>query len=266
MDLSIIIVNYKSRIKLGHCLESIAHSDLSGLKYEVIVVDNASGDHLNDLPRLYPFVSLVYSDHNLGMGGGNNLGLANSTGTYVLISNPDIVFKTDSIKKLLTYFKGHPEIGLIGPQLLNPDGSLQYSGVHFPKWYTPILRRTFIGTFFPQQLDHYSMKQIDHQQIQNVDWLFGACFLVRRGELEDQGHLFDEIYFMYFEDVDLCRRSWSKNLSVVYYPLSQVTHDHIRASARQPWYLAVFKDSLARQHLRSAYIYFKKWRHHDRIK
>jgi hypothetical protein len=256
MDISIIIVNYKSKDKLITCLDSISKSDLAGLNYEVVVVENNSGDDLSDLS--YPNTKVIISPDNLGMGGGNNLGIKNSTGEFILISNPDIIFEADTIKKLYEYFKNDKAIGLIGPKLVNPDGSLQDSCVRFPKFYIPLLRRTAIGSFFPTTLDHYLMKHTDHNKIQKVDWLLGACFMVRRSEIKDE--LFDERYFMYFEDVDLCRQINNRGQSVVYYPEVKVTHNHARQSAGLPWYKALFKDKIAREHVKSAFRYFNKWK------
>lgn len=252
MDLSIIIVNYKSKAKLINCLNSIKQSDLSGISCEIIVVENNSGDDLSDLSGL----KLVLSSTNLGMGGGNNLGIKNSSGEFILISNPDIIYEPNTIKELFAYFKSHPELSLIGPKLLNPDKSLQYSCARFPRIYIPVLRRTFVGRFFSSSLDYYLMKDNKHEEPITVDWLLGACFMVRRPE----ENLFDERYFMYFEDVDLCRRFKDAGGEVLYYPLVYVIHDHVRASAKMAWYQAIFRDPLAREHLKSAFKYFYKWK------
>lgn len=252
MDLSIIIVNYKSKIKLINCLDSIKRSDLLNINYEVIIVENNSGDDLSDITN----AKIIISPTNLGMGGGNNLGIKNSSGEFILISNPDIVYETNTIKELFNYLKNNSKVGLIGPKLLNPDLSLQYSCVRFPKIYIPILRRTFVGRFFPDSLNHYLMKSNNHNDIMVVDWLLGACFMVRRPKT----NLFDERYFMYFEDVDLCRQIKNSGGEVVYYPLVSVIHDHIRASAKMAWYKALLFDPLAREHLKSAFKYFYKWK------
>ncbi len=261
MDLSIIIVNYNSKDKLSNCLHSIANSDLAGINWETVVVDNHSGDQLSDLVRVFPNTKLVSSETNLGMGGGNNLGIKNSVGRFILISNPDIIFQSAAIKLLLRYLKEHPEIGLLGPKLLNPDSSLQYSCARFPKIYLPFLRRTALGNLFPEFLNKYLMKSDGHQAIKAVDWLLGACFLVRRDEFFiGPDKLFDERFFMYFEDVDLCRRIKFVGKQVVYYPPAIAIHDHVRASARQPWYLALLTSRLARIHLQSWWRYFRKWK------
>jgi len=262
MDLSIIIVNYKSKDKLTNCLRSLSLADLSGLDYEVIVVDNNSGDELTGLMASFPSTKLINSHINLGMGGGNNLGIRESSGQYILIANPDLVFPVDSIKILFNYLKINLEVAIVGPKLLNPDQSLQYSCARYPNIFLPILRRTALGNFFPNFGESYLMKKDSHTEIRAVDWLLGACLLVRRGELFENDKLFDERFFMYFEDVDLCRRAQTIGKKVVYNPTSVVIHDHMRDSARLPWYRAIFFDRIAQEHLKSWWKYFKKWGWH----
>lgn len=263
MDISIIIVNYKSQEKLKNCLLSIKNADMGNISFEVIVVENNSGDDIYNLINDYKFAKLVKSEKNLGMGGGNNLGIKYSKGKYILISNPDIVFKKESIINLYNFLKDNNEVALVGPKLLNPDKSLQYSCARFPKIYTPLLRRTAIGNFFPNYLNKYFLKHENYDKIKEVDWLLGACFLVRRDEMFlKENKLFDERYFMYFEDVDLCRRIKKSKKKTIYLPKSIAIHDHLRSSAKMPWYLAIFRDKLARQHILSWWRYFLKWKFH----
>lgn len=259
MDLSIIIVNYKSKLKLENCLQSLASSDLMGIEYEIVVVENNSGDDLVNLVSKFKQTRLVVSDKNLGMGGGNNLGIKNSTGKFILIANPDLVFHNNTLKLLYEYLGAHPEVGIVGPKLLNPDGSLQYSCARFPNFFLPVLRRTALGRYLPAVVDRYLMKESDHTEVTAVDWILGACLLLRRDELFIDDKLFDERFFMYFEDVDLCRRAKLEKKQVIYYPLVQAIHDHNRDSARLPWRQALFNDKLAQEHLKSWWKYFKKW-------
>ncbi len=259
MDLSIIIVNYKSAAKLENCLQSLAVADFGNIDYEIIVVENASGDNLESLVARFSSVRLLRSPQNLGMGGGNNLGIKASRGRFILVANPDLVFSTAAIKQMYEYFHVHPEIGVLGPKLLNPDGSLQYSCARFPNFFLPVIRRTAVGRYLPVLIDRYLMRREGHNEIRVVDWVLGACLLVRRNELFVAGNLFDERFFMYFEDVDLCRRARQLGKQVVYYPPALVIHDHMRDSARLPWYQAVFSDKLAKAHLNSWWKYFKKW-------
>jgi len=263
MDLSIIIVNYQDKDKLSRCLDSIRQADLGGLSYEVILVDNASGDDLSGLSTGQANWRLIQSPKNLGMGGGNNLGIGEAAGEYILILNPDTIIRKDAIPVLWRYLKEHPDTGLVGPKLLYPDGQLQHSCSRFPDFFMPVLRRTFMGDFFKSWRDRFTMNDFDHSSIREVDWLMGSCLMFRKQIPLVSGGifspLFDERYFMYFEDTDLCRQAWTKGLKVIYNPEAVLTHDHKRQSARYPWYQAVFKDRLARQHILSWLRYFAKW-------
>lgn len=256
MDLSIIIVNYKSKVKTTRCLEAIFKSDFKGLKYEVIVVDNASGDNLDDLAQKHAELKLLYSSRNLGMGGGNNLGLKEAKGRLILILNPDTVVHPNAIRTLFDYLDSHPDVYIVGPKLLNPDGTLQPSCSRFPKVYTPVLRRTFLGDFFSSSRDKFMMTDFDHEEIREVDWLMGSCLLIRSDGWEG----FDERFFMYFEDIDVCRRAWRFKKKVVYDPQAIVVHDHARESARHPWYIATFTDKMTQEHIKSWVKYFWKWK------
>lgn len=260
MDLSIIIVNYKSKEKLQNCLQSIYDSNLGDITWEIIVVENNSGDDLSEMTKNRDNLKLIVAPKNLGMGGGNNLGIKHCKGDFILISNPDIVFKKDCILNLFEYIKNNNNIALVGPKLLYPDGSLQYSSARFPKIYLPLLRRTFIGQFFPNYLNNYFLKSDSYDKIREVDWLLGACFIVKKKDFFlSENKLFDERFFMYFEDVDLCKRISQEKKKVIYLPTAIAIHDHTRASARFKWYLAIFKDKLAKEHIKSWWRYFLKW-------
>ncbi|HTW96884.1 MAG TPA: glycosyltransferase, partial [Candidatus Methylomirabilis sp.] len=231
--------------------------DWGDLSREIIVVDNNSGEDLSVLAQTYPEIKIIQSEKNLGMGGGNNLGAKNSTGEFILILNPDTAVENRAIPLLHDYLRKNPSAAIVGPKLLNPDGTLQYSCLRFPKIQTAILRRTFFGELAPRHLDDFLMKDFDHAAIKSVDWLMGSCFLIRREILEKDGYIFDEKYFMYFEDTDLCRRVREKhNYEVVYHPAAVVIHDHTRASAEKPWYIAPFVDPLTREHIKSWAKYF----------
>jgi GT2 family glycosyltransferase len=239
---------------------------LGDLKYEIILVDNNSGDDLSDLVSLIGAktdIKLITSPKNCGMGGGNNLGIKAASGQYILILNPDTVIRDRAILVLLDYLKNNKEAALVGPKLLNPDGSLQYSCSQFPKFYTPILRRTFLGRFFKNSNKVFAMKGFDHNSIKEVDWLMGSCLMFRKEITLADGQifkpLFDERYFMYFEDIDLCRQIWANDFKVVYIPEAILIHDHMRQSAKHPWYLAIFLDKLTWCHIESWLKYFLKW-------
>lgn len=263
MDLSIIIVNYKSKKKLESCLDSILKADNRGLEYEIILVENNSGDDLNDLVKLSSNISLLTLKKNLGMGGGNNCGLEKAQGQYIFILNPDTIIKNGAIITLLNYLKSHPEVGVVGPKLLNPDNSLQYSCFRFPELYMPILRRTFLGKYFSADKDAFQMTEYDHGSIKEVDWMLGSSLMFKKELILSDGQAwrprFDERYFMYFEDTDICRTFRSKGFKAVYNPQAVLIHDHARQSAKYSWYLAIFLDPLARRHISSWLKYFRKW-------
>jgi len=263
MDLSIIIVNYKSQAKLINCLKSIRLAETQKISQEIIVVDNNSQEDLSSLSQSFPEIRLIESSKNLGMGGGNNLGLKEALGEYILILNPDTAITPKALITLVDYLRSNPLAGLVGPKLLYPDNSLQYSCARFPKFYIPLLRRTFLGYYFPKLRDNFRMLDFDHQTIKEVDWLMGSCLMFRREMRGADGQIFqpcfDERYFMYFEDTDLCRQIWTKGWRVVYNPEAIVIHDHARDSAKHPWYIAIFSDRLAWQHIISWLKYFLKW-------
>ena len=264
MELSIIIVNYKSLKKLTTCVASLLASETAGLNYEIILVENNSGEDLSALLSLSPRLKLIISPKNLGMGGGNNLGLAAASGEYVFILNPDTVVQGAALETLLSYLKTHSEVGIVGPKLLNPDGSLQYSCARFPKFHTPLLRRTFLGDYFAADRDRFQMIDFDHETIKEVDWLMGSALMFKKRLVRPDGGFwepkFDELYFMYFEDTDLCRQAQHQGFKVVYHPGAVLIHDHARESAKHPWYLAVFLDRLAWRHIGSWLKYFLKWK------
>lgn len=259
MDLSIIILNYRARGLLKECLKGIRAVEPK-LAYEIIVVDNASGDGTPAMMREnFPEITFVSSDKNLGYAKGNNLGIKKSTGRYVMIMNPDIVVFDGVLEKLVQFMDGRPNVGIVGPKLLNPDKSLQYSCYRFPDFWEPVYRRTPLGKIgrVKRKLDYYLMKDFDHGSTKEVDWLLGGCLLIRRKSLDEVGFL-DERYFAYFDDVDLCRSMWQKHWKVVYYPEVSVIHFHRRESAEGNWLTGIFK-KVTRIHMTSWLQYFRKW-------
>ncbi len=258
MDLSIIVVNYKSVVKTLSCVQSVLAANLENISYEVIVVDNNSRDGLEKtIKDKFPQVIFISSSTNLGMGGGNNLGIKASASNFSLVLNPDTLVDRETIQVLYKYIIKNETVGIVGPKLLNPDKSLQYSCAHFPTFFTPILRRTFLGWFAKDHIDWFLMKRVEHDTIKEVDWLMGSCLMIRKSDWA----LFDKRFFMYFEDIDLCRRSWHNDYSVVYNPEATIIHDHQRDSAKQVWFVAPFFKRVAREHIKSWLKYFWKWKY-----
>lgn len=265
MDISIVIVNYKNKGKVINCIESIKGSDLANISYEIIVVDNNSGDDIIvDVQKRFKDISFIQSNENLGMGGGNNLGIEQAEGDNILILNPDTLVKKDSIKKMYEFLKKNDEVGIVGPKLIYPDGRLQNSCFREWKLLTPFYRRTFLGKINKKHVDRFLMKdKIPPTPFYKgggikVDWIMGSCLLIKGSVLKKVG-LFDERFFMYFEDTDLCRRVRQVGKKVVYLPDAIVVHDHGRASAKKRWYLAPLTSKLSRVHISSWMKYFIKW-------
>lgn len=260
INISIVILNYKQKGFVLNCLKSINEADWSGLKYEVIVADNNSDDSLGEiLAWQNPEVKFIQNGANLGMGAGNNRGIKKAVGDYVVIMNPDTLAQRDTFKKLFDYMEANKEVGVVGPMQLNPDQSIQDSCYRWHGLLTPLYRRTPLGNFAfaKKDLDNYLMNDFDHQSIREVDWLLGSFLFCRKSALDEVGY-FNDSYFMYFEDTDLCRRFWKKGYKVVYNPNVKIIHNHTRQSAQIAWY-KFFTNKATRWHIASWLRYFRKW-------
>jgi GT2 family glycosyltransferase len=259
MHLSIVILNYKRAGLVKNCLKSVLEYAPS-CEHEVIVVDNGSDDGLEKLIKeKFPDVKFLQTGNNLGMGGGNNHGMRSAQGEYVLVVNPDIFFFNNSIDSLLEFIGDKDDVGLLSPQLLNPDRSLQHTCYRWHNFWTPIFRRTFLGKtrIGKRDLHRFLMLDWDHHTVQEVDWIQGSCFLVPKKVLDQVGH-FDEQFFMYFEDTDLCRRIKKAGYKNIYHAHTQVVHLHRRESAEGGALKFVF-NKLTRVHIVSWIKYMWKW-------
>ena len=266
MDLNIVIVNWKAKEDIRRCLESLFWDlEGSGLDFLVQVVDNSGNrDGIKEmLGEEFPKVRYWDSGGNIGFGKAQNLALKKEEARYYLPLNPDIYFTENrgAIKELIKVLEKREKIGMIAPKLLNSDGSLQHSCCRFPGFLDQIARR--LGwdqksKFFKKRVDKYLMRDFDHKQSAAVDWVMGSFILIR-GQAAQEAGFFDERFFMYFEDCDLCRRFWEKDWKVYYYPEVQVQHGHRRDSASENPFKSIFKNSIARTHLKSWLKYFFKW-------
>jgi len=254
MDLSIIIVTHHSRAPVEKCLESLERHP-PRCTAETIVIDNASGDGTAEtVGRRFPRVRLVANDDNRGYSRGVNQGMRLSSGAAILIINPDIVVREGSVDRLMEFMGRTPDAGIVGAKLVYPDGSLQYSCRSFYTMRALILRRTVLGKLFPRAraLREHLMLDYDHAAPRAVDWVLGACMLVRREAIEKVGAM-DERFFLYFEDIDWCYRMKNQGWSVYYVPDSVMVHTYERASAtsvfRRPFFI----------HMLSLLRYYEKW-------
>lgn len=259
MDISIVIVNYKSKDLTLNCVKSIKAADWPGLDYEIIVVDNYSADLSSDDLKQFGNIKYIMNGKNRGYGAANNQGIKQALGKYIVIMNPDTVAADNVFRKLFDYMENHPNAGVSGPKQFKPDGQVQDTCFRWPGILTPLYRRTPLGKIgrAKKDLDRFLYKDYNKSSVKEVDWLLGS-FLFCRAQALRQAGLFDEKFFLYFEDTDLCRRFWQAGFKTVYYPDAHIIHNHQRQSARVAWY-KFFTNRATMHHIFSWLRYVRKW-------
>jgi hypothetical protein len=226
VDVSILIVNWNVRDLLRECLCSI-YERTQGVTFEVVVVDNASSDGSVEMIRSeFPEVKLVTSRENLGFGKANNAALPLCAGRYIGLLNPDAVLLNDTFAMLVSKLDSESRIGIVGPKLLNLDGTVQWVCAR----RSAVLRNTFgallLSRWTSNSIDNYDVSQV-------VDCISGACMLIRREVLVD-GYIFDPLFFMYGEDVDLCYQTIRGGWKVFYLDEARVLHYGAESSKQAP--------------------------------
>jgi N-acetylglucosaminyl-diphospho-decaprenol L-rhamnosyltransferase len=217
-DVSVVVVTFNSLSYLERCLDSV-----SG--YELIVVDHGSTDGSVELVReRFPQARLIQQE-NRGFGAGMNTGMRAATGTYVLLLNADAWIVGDAVEELCAFADDHPEAALVGPRLLNPDGSLQPSVRGFPTLWRLATEYFFLRKLAPGSgaFNAFFGAGFDHQSVREAEWLSAPCLLVRREAAEAVG-LFDEDFFIFSEEVDWCYRFREAGWKVLFYPVAEVVH------------------------------------------
>lgn len=260
VDVSILIVHTHEARMIRQTLRGIRRA-APQLAWEVIIVDNNPDAGLYaTLRREFPQARYVPLDGNRGFGHAMNAGMKESRGKYTLVFNPDIIVRPGSLEALFTYMEANSDVGIIGPKLQNPDGSLQHSCYRFHEILTPVFRRTPLGRLPSGKaaVARYLMLDFDHSLEQDVDWLIGAALFARTSMLAEVGG-FDDRFFLYLEDTDLCRRFWEKGYRVVYQPKVSMIHYHRRASNDGGLLTQVFRSRSTREHIKSWAKYF--WKH-----
>src|SRR3990167_4864645 len=264
MDVSISIVNYNTKNLIKQCVKNIVEIKPHP-SYEIIIVDNNSHDGSVDffekelLPR-YKEVHLIALKKNVGFGAGHDLALKNSTSSTFLIVNPDIVMLDHAIDELYTFLAQNNKRGIAAPKLLYADLTIQRSAHPWPTFFTPLYRRTGIGKTLWGKMKSgmYDMEKYDYVHPQKIAWAMGACLMIKRDVWDKVGG-FDERYFMYYEDVDICRKAWTSGFEVWLQPKSIMIHYHKRHSAQKKWWASLFNKT-ARIHMNSHVHYFRKWK------
>jgi len=249
MDLSIIIVNWNVRELLRQTLQSIRNNPAKKYSYEVIVVDNDSQDNSTEMVKKdFPEIKLIASPKNIGFAAGNNLGIKIAQGKFILCLNPDTEVLPEALDFIPIAFEKDPQLGALGVKLLNPNRTLQSSCKSFPDLDTIIWNATSLDTLFPKSkvFGKYNMTWFGHDLEMEVDQPMGAALAVRR-EVIDQVGIFDERYFMYFDEVDWCYRIKKAGWKIKFFPQVAIIH-HWAQSTKQAlfkmnkqWYISFYK-------------------------
>jgi GT2 family glycosyltransferase len=224
-DLSIIIVNWNTKDLLSQCIDSIK-THTKRISFETIVVDNFSSDRSAEMvEESFPDVRLIKNKQNRGFGKANNQGLAEADGKYILFLNSDIVVSEDCLDEVFDFMEQNPDIGASSCKLTFPDGTLQHSCRKFPDFKTFFLMLLGLRVFFPNMktFRDYLMLDWDHSDLKEVDQIMGS-FMFTRKDVLDQVGSFDERYWMYFEEVDLCLRIKKAGWKIVHYPYVSAVH------------------------------------------
>ena len=219
-DVSAIVVTHNAAEWVQRSLGS-----LEGTGAEVIVVDNASTDGTPGLVREKFPEARVIEQENKGFGAGNNAGMRAASGRYYLLLNPDAWLTEGALEKLVAFADKHPEAAVVGPRLLNPDGSLQRSVRGYPSPWRIATEYFFLRKLGPRThaLNAFFGEQFDHESTREAEYLFGACMLVRREAVDAVGG-FDEDFFLMSEEVDWCYRFREAGWKVLFYPGAEVFH------------------------------------------
>jgi len=252
MDVSIVIVNWNTCDILRDCLASIYENNI-GVKFEVIVVDNASSDGSQEMiQEQFPQAIVIANKTNRGFAAANNQGIAVSHGQYVLLLNSDTVILDDAIDKMVAFADTQSKAGMVGCRVLNPDRSLQRSCFMFPSVLNTALWVSYLFKVFPRSrfFGRDRMTWWDGDDVREVDVLTGCFMLVRREAMEQVGPM-DEQFFMYFEETDWCYRFKKSGWKVMFTPNADIVHLGGASSKK-------VRTGMVNQWRKSMLLYYKK--------
>lgn len=252
-DVSIVIIHYKMSGHLLKCLDSIYKQNFS-CNFEVLVVNKASGDNVEkEISHRFPQVRIINHD-KFGISRSRNIGVANSNGRYVLLLDADTRVLPKSLDRLVKFADSHPQAAAVGAKLISTDGTFQHSCRRFSSPLIAILRRgSFIKKILPNSeaiIKKYLLSDWDHNSTLEVDYVIGACLLIRREVMERVG-LFDEHFYFGAEDEDWCYRAKRLGWKVYYVSDAVIIHEYRRKSDEK-------FNRLALEHLRSGVYMFAK--------
>lgn len=260
MKLTIVVLDYMKAVRVIENIKLLLKQE-TDFAFKIIVVDNSCNKENSNLLKKElgeVNVDLIVNSENLGYTKAHNVVNDQLEGSYVLILNPDILLKEkDILQKMVNYLDENANVGIIGPKQMNDAGDIAMSVRGWPKFYLQVARRTFLRNFLilKRQVEHDEMKHLNYDKVQDVDWLQSSCVIIRK-KLWDEIGGFDEDYFLFMADSDLCYQIWNRGFRVVYYPEVMVFADGKRAS--QGGFVQFFKNWVLRQHVKDALVYLKK--------
>jgi GT2 family glycosyltransferase len=241
---ALTIVNYNTKELLLYCLKKIYQAEIS-IPFQVIVLDNASRDADEVEEQVlgkYPMVEFLKQSQNYGYTKGVNICAKKSQAEYIFNLNTDAFIDPGIVEKMVKYLEDNPKVGLIGPQLLNFDGSVQESSYNFLTPLLALYRRTPFGLlpFAKKALDDFRMADWDHNSTREVDWILGAAYMFPKKVIEEIGYL-DESMFLYLSDTYFAWQVWQAGYKVVYYPEIRMYHYHRKSSRNDLFLNLIFK-------------------------
>ncbi|MDP2683863.1 MAG: glycosyltransferase family 2 protein [bacterium] len=225
MDVSIVIVSWNVRDQLKKCIKSI-YNNTHNLDYEIFVVDNCSSDHSTEMVQNdYSKVKLISNKVNFGFAYACNQAIKKSRGNYILLLNPDTEVKQDSVVKMKDFMQNKKDCGIAGCKIVNFDGTIQPSVRKFPDIKSHLMILLKIHNFITnsKSINSYYLKDFDYSKLQIVDQVMGAFYMIKRRVLQDIG-LLDEHFYIWYEEVDLCKRAKLKSWNTYYNPEIEVFH------------------------------------------
>jgi len=250
-ELAVVIVNHNAGAYLLRCLRSVLERS-GDVELEIVVVDNASTDgSAEEAAAAFPQARLIRCE-NRGFAAGVNVGIRATSAPSVLVLNPDVEIVSGTLAELVRLAEARPRAGVIGPRILNPDGTVYPSGRTVPSLATAV-GHAFLGPVWPRNpfTRRYHLADWDRTTERRVDWISGAAFLLRRRALEEVGPL-DERFFLYAEEVDLFTRLREAGWEIVFTPSLEVVHEQGVSTGRSRRMHLI--------HAESVYRYFEK--HH----
>jgi GT2 family glycosyltransferase len=248
VDLSIVIVSWNGRDLVLDSLASIADAKL-GITYEVILVDNGSADFTVEcVARQFPDTRIVALPKNIGFGAGNNRGLEIMRGRHAVLLNNDTIVLPGGLEACVRHLDENPDVGALGPQLLNPDRSKQNCIHNSPTVLSELVGQSLLRRLFPKR---YPSKLVDYPGPIDVEAVLGACLFVRREVIEQVG-MIDEDYFFYLEETDWCHRIRAAGWRIVHLPHAHVVHLYGESTKKR----APLRTRI--EYYRSRYLFFRK--------